>query len=49
MRMGKKISDDVLCNIPMPGDIPMPCDSHKASETLTKSDFNNCTINIVQK
>ena len=38
-----EIPDDVLCNIPMPGD------SHKASKTLTRSVLNNCTINIVQK
>jgi hypothetical protein len=40
-----------MCNIPMPDEPPIPCNSEKigGNETLTKSVFNNCTINIVQK
>jgi hypothetical protein len=35
----------------MPDEPPIPCNSEKigGNETLTKSVFNNCTINIVQK
>ena len=43
------ISDELLCNIPMPGDVPMSGGSYNITETFTKSVFNNCSINIVHK
>ena len=43
------ISDELLYNIPMPGDVPMSGGSYNITETFTKSVFNNCSINILHK
>ena len=43
------ISDELLCNIPMPGDVPMSGGCYNITETFTKSVFNNCSINILHK
>lgn len=43
------ILDDILRNIPIPGDRPTGSDSNTVSESFSRSVFNNCTINFVSK
>ena len=45
------IPDDILCNLPIPGDRPMSMggDSNAVSETYTSCVFNHCTFNLANK
>ena len=43
------IPDDILCDIPIPGDKAVSSDSCTISESFTRSVFNNCTIDFVGK
>ena len=45
------IPDDILCNIPIPGDCPMSMrgTSNTVSESFTSCVFNNCSFNLASK